>query len=145
MKTLLSAMAVSALALGQAFASDPKQTQDPPGAVGVDQPAGISVQDRNTERDETDTLRGGGRTDVIDGERAGRRAGPSISASEARGEVRPGSEARASFDGSTAGARPVRPADDVDVSPSDSSESTYLGTDLGYGTGTDAPATSPAR
>jgi hypothetical protein len=34
-------MAVSALALGQAFASDPKQTQDPPGAVGVDQPAGL--------------------------------------------------------------------------------------------------------
>ena len=74
--------AVSVLALGgAAFAEDPAATQDPPGKVGVDQPAGVSLGDRNTERDSTDTLRGGGRTDVIDGERADRAAGPDIQAS----------------------------------------------------------------
>lgn len=130
-------LALGVLALGQAFASDPKKTQDPPGAVGVDQPAGVSIGDRNTERDTTDTLRGGGRTDVIDGKRAGRRAaGPSITPSEARAQVQAGSEARTSFEGATS---------ESGTSSNDSGESTSLGTDLGYGTGTDTAPASPAR
>jgi hypothetical protein len=142
MTTSWKVMAVSALALGQAFAADPTNMQDPPGNVDVDQPAGVSLPERNTERDTTDTLRGGGRTDVIDGERAGRRASaPEIRASEARGDVQPGTEARASFEGGTGSA--AAPIDDTasDAAADDTESSTFLGADAaGYGMGTEPAA-----
>jgi hypothetical protein len=142
MTTSWKAMAVSVLAFGQAFAADPTKTQDPPGNVDVDQPAGVSLPERNTERDTTDTLRGGGRTDVIDGERAGaRESRPDIRASEARGNVQPGTEARASFEGGTGSAS--APNDDTAGAGAadDTESSTFLGADAaGYGMGTE-----PAR
>jgi len=134
-KLILSA----ALAVGYASATEPADVQDPPGQVGVDQPAGVPFPDRNTERDTTDTLRGEGRTDVIDGERAGRRAsGPDIRAAEARGNVQPGTETRASFEEGT-GSGAANDAASGDVSEG-ASGSTWVGTDLGYGTGTEPVA-----
>lgn len=146
MTTWWKVMAVSVLALGQAFAADPTTTQDPPGNVDVDQPAGVSLSERNTERDATDTLGGGGRTDVIDGERAGTRAsGPDIRASEGLGNVQPAREARASFEGGTgsAAASTDDAATGASDSPADDTESpTVLGADAaGHGMGTEpAPA-----
>jgi hypothetical protein len=141
MTTAWKVMALSVLALGQASAAGPTKVQDPPGNVDVDQPAGVSLPERNTERDWTDTLRGGGRTDVIDGERAGRRAlAPDVRASETYGNVQPGSEARASFDAGTgSGAASAAPEGGEDTG----SDSTALGTDLGYGTSTEP--TAPSR
>lgn len=143
MTTSWKVIAVSVLALGQAFAADPTNVQDPPGNVDVDQPAGVSLSERNTERDVTDTLRGGGRTDVIDGDRAGTRAsGPDIRASEARGSVQPGSEARARFEDGTGSA--AASTDDAATGPpaDDTGSSTHLGADAaGHGMGTEpAPA-----
>ncbi len=129
----------AALLAGAASAADPTNVQDPPGKVDVDQPAGVALPERNTERDVTDTLRGGGRTDVIDGERAGRRAAaPDIQAAEARGNVQPGTEARASFEEGTASfpASETATAEGGEASGS-ALDSTALGTDLGYGTGTE--------
>jgi hypothetical protein len=145
MTTSWKVVGVSVLALGQAFATDPTKMQDPPGKVDVDQPAGVSLSERNTERDATDTLRGGGRTDVIDGERAGRASGPAIRASEAHGNVQPGTEARASFEGGTGSA--AAPSDDTatrasDAPANDTASSTSLGADAaGYGTGTERAPT----
>ena len=136
----------AALLAGAASATDPAKIQDPPGSVGVDQPAGVSTSERNTERDTTDTLNGGGQTDVIVGKRAARRpSGPTIRAAQARGTVQQGTEARASFEERT---RPpasnMTPATRAgDAAPGNTSDSTTLGTDLGYGTGTEP--ISPSR
>lgn len=142
MTTSWKVVAASVLALGQAFATNPAKTQDPPGQVDVDQPAGVSLSERNTEQDATDTLRGGGRTDVIDGDRAGaRESGPDIRASEAHGNVQPGNEARAGSEGETTSA--AAPTDDTatrasDAPANDTASSTSLGADAaGHGTGTE--------
>ena len=129
----------AALLAGAASAADPTEVQDPPGKVAVNQPAGVSALERNTERDTTDTLRGGGRTDVIAGKRAARRpSGPSIRPSEARGLIQQGTEARASFEsGSGSGAATPTPAAGGGGASGNASGSTALGTDLGYGTGTE--------
>lgn len=140
----------AALLVGAASAAEPATVQDPPGKVDVDQPAGVALPERNTERDATDTLRGGGRTDVIDGERAPRRAAaPEIRAAESSADVQPGTEARASFEGGT-GSGAASSADSVTgagagAEASDSAGSTSLGTDLGYGTGTEPAIPGAAR
>ena len=136
-------LAVGVLALGRASAAEATDVQDPPGQVDVDQPAGVSLPERNTERDTTDTRRGGGRTEVIDGERPGARgSGPDIRASETHGNVQAGSEARASFEGGTGSAAPVADEAASDAAPDDADSSTVLGADAGgYGMGTEpAPA-----
>jgi hypothetical protein len=137
-KLVLSA----ALLAGVASASEPTDVQDPPGKVDVDQPAGVSLPERNTDRDSTDTLRGGS-TDVIDGERSSQ---SEVRASESWRHVEAGTEARASFETETrSGAGAAE-----DIAPSDgaaegTSESTSLGTDTGHGTGTEPVAPPPAR
>lgn len=151
MATSWKVMALGVLALGQTYAAEPARVQDPPGKVSVDQPGGVSISERHTQQDATDTLRGGGRTDVIDGERPGvGRSGPDIRPAEGRGDVRAGSETRTSFEDKggddprvpvergtqPSSAAPARGAPaggagstDADTSP--------LGTDHGYGTGTE--------
>lgn len=127
-------------------ASAPGRMQDPPGHIGVDQPAGVSAKERHTVRDVTDTLRGGGRTDVIAGKRAARRAsGPAIvRPSSAHSTVKEGTPARASFGGAESGSTAVVPQSQSSTGPAhvDGSGSTVLGTDLGYGTGTEPVAPS---
>lgn len=128
----------AALLAGVASAADPAKMQDPPGNVGVDQPAGVSARERNTERDATDTLQGGGRTEVISGKRAARRpAGPQIRPGQARAAVEQGTEARTGFSGTGSGAAAVVPSSPAGSASGTSSESTSLGTDIGYGTGTE--------
>ncbi len=142
-------VASAALLAGAASAAEPANVQDPPGKVDVDQPAGVSFPDRNTDRDTTDTLRGAGRTDVIDGERAPRRAAaPDIRAAESSSNVQPGTEARASFEGGT-GSATAPSAGSATGAGAAASEgagsSTSLGTDLGYGTGTEPGPSGAAR
>jgi hypothetical protein len=136
----------AALLAGAASAADPAKIQDPPGSVGVDQPAGVSTPERNTERDTTDTLNGGGQTDVIAGKRAASRpSGPSIQAGQASGAVQPGTEARAGFEETTQ-PRPANPTPATrggEAEAGSASDSTTLGTDLGYGTATEP--NSPSR
>ncbi len=127
----------AALLAGVASAADPKSARDPPGAVFVDQPAGISARDRNTDRDATDTLRGG-RTDVIVGKRAARRpAGPQIRPAQGRAAVQQGEEARTGFGETGSGAAAVTPSTPAVGDAGGNSESSPLGTDVGYGTGTE--------
>jgi hypothetical protein len=128
-------IASALLALGRAQATDPASVQDPPGEVDVRQPAGVSLPERNTDEDTTDTLRGG-RTEVIQGESAEARA------SESRTEVAPGAEARAGFEEGTPSASTGGTSEDD--GPADSAESTSLGTDTGHGTGTEVEAPSPS-
>ncbi len=142
MTTSSKLILAAALAVGYASATDPANVQDPPGQVGVDQPAGVALPDRNTERDATDTLQGGGRTEVIDGERSRASAPqPEFRASESRGDVQPGTEARASFE---AGTRSADAAEEPPAATGEdatgTAESTSLGTDLGYGPEREAPA-----
>jgi hypothetical protein len=130
MNVALELVAVAVLALGRAQATDPASVQDPPGEVDVDQPAGVSLPERNTDQDTTDTLRGG-RTEVIEGAQA--------QPSESRAEVAPGTEARAGFEEGAAASTGEANA------PEDGAEPTFLGTDLGYGTGTEEEAPSPSE
>ena len=132
---LVSAGALAA-AVGTVQASDPPAVQDPPGEVDVRQPAGVSLSERNTERDTTDTLEGGGRTEVIGGEQA--------RASEGRADVQPGAEARTGFAEEPGSAAAETPAS-VEDEPADTAEATSLGTDTGHGTGTELEAPAPAR
>lgn len=147
MKAPWKLLVAGVLAAGPALAADEARTQDPPGGVGVDQPAGVSAEDRNSERDPTDTLRGGA-TDAIEGEREGRRAGGVIvQPSEGRGSVEQGGEARTSFGGTGSGASggEAAPEADEEAGPSESTPSTHLGTDTGYGTGTEPPPGDAGR
>lgn len=159
MKIAAKLLLAGALTLGQSSGAEPPRSaepaarRDPPGEVSVDQPAGVSLRDRDTARDETDTL-GGGATDVIDGRRAGRRAaGPSLRPSEARGGVQAGTEARARFEAGPGAAAPARPPDRPAPPPAttgpaaeaEAQDSTALGTDLGYGTGTEPVPPAPSR
>jgi hypothetical protein len=132
----LVAAGALAVAVGSVQASDPSAVQDPPGEVDVRQPAGVSLTERNTARDTTDTLGGGGRTEVIEGDRA--------QASEGRADVQPGAEARTGFGepgASAAGEPSIAGADE----PTDTAEATSLGADSGHGTGTELEAPAPAR
>jgi hypothetical protein len=141
-------LAVGVLAAGQAWAGGEAKIQDPPGAVGVDQPAGVSLEDRHSERDETDTLRGGA-TDVIEGKRAGRRGGGAlVRPSQTHATIQQGSDARASFGGtgsSAGGADQAATEATQDAGASDATRSTFLGTDIGYGTGTESPPSGSSR
>lgn len=114
--------------------TDPAAVQDPPGEVDMRQPAGVSLSERNTERDTTDTLAGAGRTEVIDGAAA--------QAAEGRADVQPGAEARTGF-GEAPGVA-GEPAGAEEEQPADTAEATSLGTDTGHGTGTELAA-PPAR
>lgn len=132
----LIAAGALAVEVGSVQASDPAAVQDPPGEVDVRQPAGVSLTERNTPRDTTDTLGGGGRTEVIEGEQA--------QASEGRADVQPGAEARTGFEapGAPAAEEPVLAGEDE---PADTAEATSLGADSGHGTGTELEAPAPAR
>lgn len=135
-KAIGRTLAAAALLTGTAFAADPAQVQDPPGHVDVRQPADVALEERNTERDTTDTLRGG-RTEVIEAPRETSSAG-----GVQWREVEPGAEARASFERSesadaTAGAAEPMPGTTY-------SNDTWIGTDLGYGVGTE-PVETPRR
>lgn len=145
MRTSWKLLAIGVLAAGQAWASE-AETQDPPGGVGVDQPAGVSLEDRHSERDASDTLRGGA-TDVIEGERARPAGGAIVKPSRTRAAVEQGSDARASFDG-TGSSGPGGDQGSTEATEdtgSDATQSTFLGTDIGYGTGTEPEPTSPER
>jgi hypothetical protein len=131
MRHVARLIASALLAVGGAQAADPASVQDPPGEVDVRQPAGVSLPERNTPQDATDTLRGG-RTEVIEAERAEARP------SESRREVAPGAEARAGFEEGTATS--TQGAAAAGDAPEAGAESTFLGTDVGYGTGTEAEA-----
>jgi hypothetical protein len=132
---LIAAGALAA-AVGTVQASDPAAVQDPPGEVDVRQPAGVSLTERNTARDTTDTLSGGGRTEVIEGEQA--------QASEGRADVQPGAEARTGF-GEAPGASGAGEPSVTGDEPTDTAEATSLGADTGHGTGTELEAPPPAR
>lgn len=145
MTSIRKILVAAALGSGVAWAAEPTDVQDPPGEVGVRQPAGVTRSDRSTDRDTTDTLRGGGRTEVTRSLRPDdETSAPEVSASESRGEAVPGEEARASFE---RGAATDRSTEETRLSGEDpdTAESTSLGTDTGHGTGTELPAPRGAR
>jgi hypothetical protein len=131
-----------ALWSGGARAAGPADVQDPPGSVDVNQPADVSLGERDTPRDTTDTLHGA-RTEVIESEGEG--AAPGSAGGAQWREVAPGGEARASFDEEQEEAEdPATGAADDRMPGTVYSDDTLLGTDQGYGTGTE-PAPAPAR
>jgi hypothetical protein len=133
----LVAAGALAVAAGVVQANDPSAVQDPPGEVDVRQPAGVSLTERNTERDTTDTLGEGGRTEVIGGERA--------QATEGRADMQPGAEARTGFGEGSGAAAAAEPSFADEDQPTETAEATSLGADTGHGTGTELEAPAPAR
>jgi hypothetical protein len=142
MKTMISGvLAAAALLAGTANAEDVPEVQDPPGQVDVHQPADVALDERNTARDTTDTLRAGSTEVIQAGEGASERAGVRWR------EVQPGEEARASF---AAPAPNAVEESEIGSPAADTmpgtvySDDAWLGTDLGYGVGTE-PVETPLR
>jgi hypothetical protein len=134
------AVAIAALP-ARVPATEPASVQDPPGEVDVSQPAGVTREERNTAADTTDTLSGGGRTEVT---RGGDDVAQGVDAraSSDRSDVEPGAEARTGFEpGTSPREESPSPRDDE----AGTAQSTSLGTDTGHGTGTEAEAPPPAK
>jgi hypothetical protein len=139
--TISRMLAAAALLAGTATAEDLSEVQDPPGQVDVHQPADVALNERNTAHDTTDTLRAGS-TEVIQAEEgAPERAGVRWR------EVEAGEEARTSF---AAPAPDVAEESEIGSPAEDTmpgtvySDDAWLGTDLGYGVGTE-PILTPLR
>ena len=141
MLKIMLGIASAAVVTGSAFAADPAQVQDPPGTVDVYQPADVALDERNTAKDTTDTLRGA-RTEVIEAEPKPGAAGEGVQWRE----VEPGTEARASFDepGSADAAATATETGTDRMPGSVYLDDTWIGTDLGYGTATE-PVETPRR
>ncbi|HEX9288472.1 MAG TPA: hypothetical protein VF904_03025 [Anaeromyxobacteraceae bacterium] len=124
----------------------PRNVQDPPGRVSVDQPAGVAFDDRDTERDTTDPMHGSTygdlrkarvmevvtteqspaavrRTAEASGPAATAPAPTQVSRQPSSAQPQPGRDVRASQD---------EPTRTLTGTPD-----TSLGTDIGYGTGTE--------
>lgn len=131
-------LAVAAAAPASANANDRAAVQDPPGRVGVEQPAGVGFDDRGSKRDTTHPMYGSTYADL---DAPGRTPDPAAhipsptepAATRDEPTVTPpqqGGDVRTSFQGQTASGS----------NTSHGITDTALGTDLGYGTGTEQPS-----
>jgi hypothetical protein len=112
----------------------PGSVQDPPGAVRVDQPAGVGFSERGTQHDSTHPMYGPtygdiqaeGQTPVEKPIVIGAEPAWISGANESKRDLVPGRDVRTSFDEPNA-----------TVSTGTGITDTAHGTDLGYGTGTE--------